>query len=267
MAGVESSPRNVLVLLAALSAAGACTPHAQPVALPPQTVTQAQPQEQPPTEPLVAAPEKPKNETIVIEHGAEATPETSTEDVVAAARAERERRRTAAPPNIVLDNKSLAKYSGGQLTVASGGNAATPADATAEVDALAQKEKYWRDRALEARQRWHDAVEAISEHEKEAAGLRTRFYAEDDPYVRDGQIKPAWDRALDQLAQAKRDAQSAQEAVAQVMEEGNRDGAWPGWLREGLELEPPPAPPPPSPAEPGEPQILKDPPRDPNSPP
>ena len=266
MAGADHV-RASLTLLAALSVAGACTPHPQPVALPPQTVTQAKPEEPPPTEPLVAAPEKPKNETIVIEHGAEAAPETTTEDLVAAARAERERRRTAPPPNIVLDNKSLAKYSGGQLTVSSSANAAAPADATAEVDALADKEKYWRGRALEARQRWHDAVEAIGEHEKEAAALRTRFYAEDDPYVRDGQIKPAWDRELDQLAQAKRDAQTAQEAVAQVMEEGNRDGAWPGWLREGLELEPPLAPPLPSPAEPAEPKILQDPPRDPNSPP
>jgi hypothetical protein len=257
--------RGVTLLCALALTALACAPRTQPKTLPPQAVTQTTLDPPPPSEPPVAAPELPKNETIVIDQGETAPAETTSEALVAAARAERERRRNAPPPAIVLDNKSLGKYAGGQLTVAAPAQGA-PAAGASEVEAIAEREKYWRERALAVRQRWRDAVDAIAAHEQEAAGLRMRFYAEDDPYVRDGQIKPAWDRALDLLAQAKRDAVAAESAVADTMEEGRRAGAWPGWLREGLELEPAPAPPPPKPAEPGEPKILQERARDPSPP-
>lgn len=266
--GAVDRPVTALFLLTWLAAAvPACAPRPQPQTLPPQTVTQAKPDPPPPSEPPVAAPERQKNETIVIEPGAGSVGASTSEALVAAARAERERRRTAPPPNIVLDNKSLPKYATGQLTIAKH-DPATGEPAGSELDEQAQREKYWRERALAARQKWHDSFEAIATHEKEAAELRTRFYAEDDPYVRDGQVKPAWDRALDLLAEAKRDAAAAETAVADMMEEGRREGAWPGWLREGLELEPPPPiAPPQSSVEPGEPNVVQEPPRDPNSPP
>src|ERR1700719_3030361 len=62
--------------------------------------------------------------------------------------------------------------------------------------ALVRDEKYWRGRALEIRQRWRKASDRIKELEEDIGLLRRRFYAQDDPYVRDGQIKPAWDHAL-----------------------------------------------------------------------
>lgn len=266
--GAVDRPAITLALLALLAAAmPGCAPRPQPQTLPPQTVTQAKPDPPPPSDPPVAAPERQKNETIVIESGAASVGESSSEALVAAARAERERRRTAPPPAIVLDNKSLPKYATGQLTIAKH-DPAQDAAPSAELDEQTQREKYWRERALATRQQWHDSVEAIATHEKEAAELRTRFYAEDDPYVRDGQVKPAWDRALDLLAEAKRDAAAAEAAVADMMEEGRQEGAWPGWLREGLELEPAPSLPAPSSAaaEPGEPNVVQEPPRDPTPP-
>jgi hypothetical protein len=265
--GAVDRPATTFALLALLGAAmPACAPRAQPQTLPPQTVTQAKPDPPPPSDPPVAAPERQKNETIVIESGAGSAGETTSEGLVAAARAERERRRTAPPPAIVLDNKSLPKYATGQLTIAKH-DPEQDGSPSSELDEQAQREKYWRERALAARQKWHDSVEAIATHEKEAAELRTRFYAEDDPYVRDGQVKPAWDRALDLLAEAKRDAAAAEAAVADMMEEGRQQGAWPGWLREGLELEPTPSLAPPSTSvEPGEPNVVQEPPRDPTPP-
>ena len=102
-----------------------------------------------------------------------------------------------------------------------------------------------------------------------AADQRIRFYAEDDPYVRDGRIKPEWDRALDRLESGRREIDDARAAIDLALEEGRRAGAEPGWLLEGLELEPAPAPTacpsgpgePRSGAEPREPNVVVEPPR------
>jgi hypothetical protein len=56
--------------------------------------------------------------------------------------------------------------------------------------------------------------------------------------VRDGKIKPEWDRALDRLEQARREEVQAQRDLEEFLDDGRRAGALPGWLREGIELEP-----------------------------
>jgi hypothetical protein len=202
-----------------------------------------------------------------------ATPDAdSPQSLVEAAKAERERKAQADPPRIVIDNKSLHRYAkGGQLTVAapkkkgaaggqvsshpnqtpangangasaatSGAAAGSAAAAGASVAPLERDEKYWRGRALEIRQRWRKAVDRIKVLEQDANLWRRRFYAEDDPYVRDGQIKPTWDRVLDELRDNRAIAQSAQKELTDFMEEGRMAGALPGWLREGIDLEPKP---------------------------
>lgn len=99
-------------------------------------------------------------------------------------------------------------------------------------------ETCWRRRAYELRQAWNEATEEVAELEEEAANLRWRFYAEDDPWVRDSQVKPAWDRVLDRLRRKRDEAARYGERVSELMDRGRRAGALPGWLREGVELEP-----------------------------
>lgn len=99
-------------------------------------------------------------------------------------------------------------------------------------------EAYWRQRVRQARLDWRAAVDRIDELEEEAAKLRWDFYAADDPYFRDSQIKPAWDRALAELAAARQTAEAGRADLEAILLEGQRAGALPGWLREGLELEP-----------------------------
>ncbi|MFW6206659.1 MAG: hypothetical protein ACOC5J_01865, partial [Gemmatimonadota bacterium] len=65
-------------------------------------------------------------------------------------------------------------------------------------------------------------------------------YAQDDPYVRDGRIKPAWDRVLDRIGETRSRNGTLREELQQAVQEGRRAGALPGWLREGIELEPAP---------------------------
>ena len=71
-----------------------------------------------------------------------------------------------------------------------------------------------------------------------AEALRHQFYSQEDIYIRDTRVKPAWDRVLDRLEEAKREAEAGHQKVTDFLEEGRRAGALPGWLREGIELEP-----------------------------
>ncbi len=269
MADLERSAMKLLAggALVALALSGpGCSPRPEPKAMPPQAVTSTTLEPPPPSEEPVAAPVPPRNDPVVIESGEQEVEPTTSEAVVEAAR-----RRARAPANGAAAGDCARQQEPlevlqGQLTVrvsrswreVGGGRGAGPRGRARGVLAA---------RSLETRQRWREASDAIPRLEGEAAELRTRFYATDDPYVRDGQIKPEWDRALDELAQAKRDVKTAEAEVAEVLEEGRQAGALPGWLREGIELEPEP-PKPPKPAnEPGEPVIIRDPPRDPSDPP
>ncbi len=174
-----------------------------------------------------------------------------------AAAAAREKRRSEGQPRstLVINNDNLAAFgAGGQVTLVTPGPTAapaaaapgaTPADAAADDAADPERgpagprdEAYWRDRARGVRTRWADAAREVERLEDQAAQLRWDFYAEDDPWYRDERIKPEWDRVLDELRSARQDVRAYREELAEVIEEGRRAGALPGWLRDGIELEP-----------------------------
>jgi len=99
-------------------------------------------------------------------------------------------------------------------------------------------ELYWRNRIREARLRWREAVARVEELQGLAGQLRYDFYATDDPWLRDSSIKPAWDRTLVDLEESRQEVDFQRRTVEAILLEGRRSGALPGWLREGLELEP-----------------------------
>ena len=191
------------------------------------------------------------------------TPKPQGSSLYAAAQAEKERRQRSAESTIVLDDKTLKDHSKGSLTyleeeagdaesveaeaapesdisAAEGeeGSSNPPAAGDPDDDEVWSQEQYWRNRVLEPRMEWRRSLDSIDELEGEIARLRHDFYAEDDPFYRDSQIKPAWDLALDDLKEAKRDADRYQVDLEKTILEGRRKGALPGWLREGIELEP-----------------------------
>jgi hypothetical protein len=195
---------------------------------------------------------KPGDPSVIVVDTPDFDPEAQL-TLAEAAKAERERKAEAVPPRIIINNKTIHRYArGGQLTVAEPKKKAAPAPAPASQASaaaagtpapaatapLARDEKYWRGRALEIRQRWRKASHRIKELEEDIGLLRRRFYAQDDPYVRDGQIKPAWDRALDELRESRAAAQAAKKELTDFLDEGRIAGALPGWLREGIDLEP-----------------------------
>lgn len=225
---------------------------ADPAAAPPPepVVQRVEPREElpppPQRRPAPRADEKSEPLTVVINPGDDGRVLTRSGErtsLIEASRAARAMKDTASPPAIVIDNDNLSAYAErGSLTIVSpGASASEPAaegEAGEEGAEPAQDEEYWRSHARELRERWAEAAEDVTALAERADALRLRFYAEENVYLRDSQIKPAWDRVLDRLDTARREAVQYEQELGTLLEEGRRAGALPGWLREGIELEP-----------------------------
>jgi hypothetical protein len=228
---VTAAPR---LLLLALLAAGCATPPPAPKPQPKPNPAAPEPTPTPAPTPAPAPAPAPSN-TVVLDSGS--VKEGYTKSLADAARAAREQNAHAAPPAHVITDKNIKQYAAkGQITVAA--PAKKTAAAGTEEKAPIRDEQYWRSRALEVRLRWRKAADDVKELEQSAAGWRRRFYAENDPYVRSGQVKPEWDRVLDRLEEARAEVDTAKQELAELLEEGRTAGALPGWLREGVDQEP-----------------------------
>jgi len=262
MAGLDRSPRTSPGLVAsAMLIVGACSSSApKPLESPTGTsasAPQLTPEETPaveqtaadPEEELAAAPRETAEEAPQPEPGdeSEVLIDTGAKDVTEqrqslaeTARAERERRQVAEPTDIVITDKNLAEYATGDLTTGEvpAKQGAGSSGASELQSEMAAKEVYWSGRVREIRQAWRDAYDKIPALEDKVFQLRQAFYREDDGFYRDGEIKPAWDRAIDQLEEARLEVEARQAELAVVLEEGRGAGALPGWLRAGIDLEP-----------------------------
>jgi hypothetical protein len=105
--------------------------------------------------------------------------------------------------------------------------ASTPAAAPRE-----GSEEYWRDEARRTRERVTELRADIVRLENQTRKLEADFYSWDDGAYRDGVIKPAWDKAREDLATARRELPLAERALDDLPERARRAGALPGWLRE-----------------------------------
>ena len=223
-------------------------PAPQPERVAPQAPAPAPEPEIPPPAPepqakVAQAPDPTDDLTVVIDPGYEMP--GGGPSLAEASRAEKERRRSTGRATVVITNSNLDEFQEGQITemavVHGPTEPAEAGDPQAGDDLLLyQEEQYWREQALGTRLRWRDALDQIARLEETTAALRRRFYSEDDPFYRDSQIKPEWDRSLDLLGQARRQAEDSSIEIRELMERGRRAGALPGWLREGIEFEPQP---------------------------
>lgn len=163
----------------------------------------------------------------------------------AAAAAQAQRAASGPPVATITDENRDERAERGQLTFVSAPAAGAAPDPSAgeEETAPAAKpdgEAYWRTTVRDARVRWRDAEQQVEELQARVAELRNAFYAADDPFYREGVIKADWDAALGDLATAKAEVAAARTDLRRLLGAGRRAGALPGWLREGLELEPDP---------------------------
>ncbi len=268
---------------------------------PPPVKEEAGPDPREPIAETAPVPEKQRPPiTIVIEDGAEE--QVRRRSLVVSAAEERKRREMTEKSTTVVTNKNLGEFRSGQLTEMGGAPAPPPAEpqqpsadeavsttppaasgvspasspgepsSTAAAGnlttprELGDEEAYWRGQVLQARMNWAAAAEENRALKSKVAELRQRFYAEEDPYYRDSQIKPSWDRALDRLEETREAIEEYRIEVRNVLEAGRRAAALPGWLREGIDLEPDivegdreDGPDPPGEYVPGEPKVATDP--------
>jgi hypothetical protein len=202
-----------------------------PDALPPSHTPEPVPEPTTTSNPA-PAPKPPSGRAVdVVDPGGDSGPVS----LVQAAKTEKERRSHSGEPVAIITDKTLPHLPKGQLTYASPGKKTAAAKGGADA---ARDQKYWSDRALDIRSRWRKAADEVKELQAASAGWRRRFYAENDPYVRDSQVKPEWDRVLDRLGKARTEVEDTKKELEDFLEEGRQAGALPGWLREGAEVEP-----------------------------
>lgn len=243
----------VLVAAAAM-AVGGCSSNDEPTSLPSQTTTQetSRLEAPPPLPPPIrqVQPSKPPQTVKVIEEGKSSG---GPKSLAEASRLAKAQKRQAAPSVVSITDENISEYaSRGDVIVLESEPAAPGPDLGEDepddevLDALGEPvsgvrdEEYWRNRALEIRMGWRRTVDRIKDLELESAALRQQFYATDDPYVRDGQIKPAWDRVLDRIQQLEDRSEQYDLELNTFVAEGRQAGALQGWLNEGWELQPTP---------------------------
>jgi hypothetical protein len=93
-------------------------------------------------------------------------------------------------------------------------------------------EARWRETARRARERVAELEGRVAELEATSKRLESDFYSWDDGQYRDRVIKPAWDRAREELETARRDLAAARRDLDELPDRARRAGALPGWVRE-----------------------------------
>lgn len=93
-------------------------------------------------------------------------------------------------------------------------------------------EEYWRGEARRLRERVATIKGEIERLDAEAKRLELDFYAWDDGAYRDRVIKPAWDKAREELATARKELPVAEKELAELPDRARRAGAFPSWIRE-----------------------------------
>jgi hypothetical protein len=114
----------------------------------------------------------------------------------------------------------------------SGDNRAEAAAPAAPAEPAEGGEEYWRGEARRLRERVAALDETIARLEGETKKLESDFYSWDDGAYRDGVIKPAWDKAREELATARKELPVARKELDELSDRARRAGALPGWLRE-----------------------------------
>lgn len=146
---------------------------------------------------------------------------------------------------LTITNENLKELAGKvELTtvsaqpVAVGTAGATLEGGEREASSEETSKRLWQQRYQRARGYLRFLEEEEVRLSREVERLKTEFYALDDPFRRDGVVKPAWDEALANLNETRARLGQARTLPDEVMQAGLRAGALPGWFR-GL---PEPAP-------------------------
>jgi hypothetical protein len=116
---------------------------------------------------------------------------------------------------------------------ARGAASASPTPGAPDVsrDDMGRSEDDWR--ALMGRQRAlvTDGEARVRDLETRTKQLENDFYAMSDGNRRDAVVKPAWDRAREELTKARQELEDARKSFEDLSEDARKSNAPPGWLR------------------------------------
>lgn len=267
---VKDFPRKPYLLLSALiltsTAFSGCSSSPKPSSAPePATrpvavLPEALPDLPPPPPIREVAPSSPKAIKVISE-GNEGKVQPSLIEASRMAKAKK-RNEGEVRPVIEITDENLKDYSsqGQVFVVESGGSepvvAAQPLVAEAVVaeesdpvpasvagetesnsSGSADRELFWRQSVSELRTGLRRSIEDLRRIELESTLLRQQFYSETDPFVRDNEVKPRWDRALDQLTSLRKKAKEDHNALTSLLAEAKKTGISPEWLQDGTSTE------------------------------
>jgi hypothetical protein len=107
----------------------------------------------------------------------------------------------------------------------------TPAKAYVSRDDKGRSEEDWKRLVSHSNAVLEESEERVRDLETKAKQLENDFYAMSDGNRRDAVVKPAWDKARDDLAKARKELEDARKAVEDLSEDARKSNAPPGWLR------------------------------------
>lgn len=264
---VKDFPRKPCLLLIALlstTAFGGCssspkpTATTEPITHPVAVLPDALPDLPPPPPIREVAPASPKAIKVISE-GNEGKTQPSLIEASRMAKAKKKNEGEIRPV-IEITDENLKDYSSqGQVFLVESGGEATagpaplaeavvakesdPSPAAVEEESGgnpsgdADRELFWRQSVSELRTGLRRSIEDLRRIELESTLLRQQFYSESDPFVRDSEVKPRWDRALDQLSSLRKKAKEDHNALTSLLAEAQKAGVSPAWLQDGTSNE------------------------------
>jgi len=100
-----------------------------------------------------------------------------------------------------------------------------------ERDDKGRSEDDWRSIVARSKATVAYGESRVRELETKAKQLENDFYAMSDGNRRDAVVKPAWDKAREDLAKARQELEDARKAFDDLSEDARKSNTPPGWLR------------------------------------
>jgi hypothetical protein len=109
--------------------------------------------------------------------------------------------------------------------------APTPGKFDVPRDDKGRSEEDWKRLVSHSKEVLVDSEARVQDLETKAKQLENDFYAMSDGNRRDAVVKPAWDKARDDLAKARQEVEDARKTLEDLSEDARKSNAPPGWLR------------------------------------
>jgi predicted nucleic acid-binding Zn-ribbon protein len=96
---------------------------------------------------------------------------------------------------------------------------------------MGRRESDWRSLVNRSKAAVQNGELRVRELETKAKQLENDFYAMSDGNRRDAVVKPAWDKAREDLTKGRQELEDARKTLDDLSEEARKSNAPPGWLR------------------------------------